>query len=124
MENCRNLLQSRKYSLLAQPRPKAVSICPPKAWSWYDPKVLETITTYLLGKETSGVSEPVFTKSVSIKELEAGQILRSDIETAAGALLLSAGQRLSLANINRLRNYAKMTGIKEPIQVEITISQN
>ena len=44
--------------------------------------------------------------------------------TAAGALLLSAGQRLSLANINRLRNYAKMTGIKEPIQVEITISQN
>ena len=86
--------------------------------------MFETITTYLLGKETSGVSEPVFTKSVSIKELEAGQILRSDIETAAGALLLSAGQRLSLANINRLRNYAKMTGIKEPIQVEITISQN
>ena len=86
--------------------------------------MLETITTYLLGNETSGVSEPVFTKSVSIKELEAGQILRSDIETAAGVLLLSAGQRLSLANINRLRNYAKMTGIKEPIQVETTISQN
>jgi len=91
-------------------------------YGWYDPKMLETITTYLLGKETSGVSEPVSTMSVSIKELEVGQILRSDIETAAGALLLSAGQRLSLVNINRLRNYAEMTGIKEPIQVEITIS--
>ena len=85
--------------------------------------MLETTTTYLLGKETSGVSEPVFTKSVSIKELEAGQILRSDIETATGALLLRPAKDF-LANINRLRNYAKMTGIKEPIQVEITISQN
>ncbi len=91
---------------------------------WYDPQMLATISTYLIDKETSGATEPVATISASVDELHAGQILRSDIETIEGALLLSAGQRLSLVHINRLRNYAKLTGIKEPIQVEITAPQN
>ncbi len=90
---------------------------------WYDPKIFETVSSYLLSCETSGASEPASTILVTAGELQAGQVLKSDIETLKGDLLLSAGQRLSLVNVNRLRNYAKLTGIKEPIQVEISTTK-
>jgi hypothetical protein len=53
-----------------------------------------------------------------LTELEPGMVLRSNVETKDGTLVLSVGHQLSEATIERLRNFCCLGGIKEPIMVE------
>lgn len=90
---------------------------------WYDPEVIQKISQCLLDeKEQKAATEGVDFISIPFKELRPGHTLVSHIETLDGTLLLSRGQKLSLAHLERLRNYSALAGIKEPIQVGMSIS--
>ena len=46
-----------------------------------------------------------------------GHLLAGAIETASGLLLVPAGTRLGLTHLEKLRNFARLGGIREPISV-------
>jgi hypothetical protein len=64
----------------------------------------------------AGGAEPEV-REVGIAELRAGQILASAMETAAGALVLPKGTPLTFSHLEKTQNYARLAGIREPIQV-------
>ncbi|MGC8783326.1 MAG: hypothetical protein ACP5RN_02915 [Armatimonadota bacterium] len=57
--------------------------------------------------------------AISVRGLRIGHILASDVYTADGKLLISAGHRVSEALLERIRNFAEVTGIREPLYVEM-----
>jgi len=60
---------------------------------------------------------------LTIAELEPGQILNEDVVTGTGMLLLTKGQHVTAAHLQRLRSFAHSAGIPEPIEVLIEIKQ-
>ena len=85
---------------------------------WYDPQVLEAAykcfvaeTPTLTPTESAGVQ-------LSVKDLKIGHVLTSDVKTRDGRLLVTSGHRISGTLLERIRNYAKLTGIEEPIYVD------
>lgn len=85
---------------------------------WYDPRLLE-----LAGpREKAAPQEKSFdTKSfarIPFADLRTGHVLRTDVETRDGTLIIVAGNRITPALLTRLRNFSTISGIKEPINVE------
>lgn len=52
-----------------------------------------------------------------MKELRIGYVLESDIKTPTGLLLVPSGTCLGLTHLEKLRNFARLGGIREPIAV-------
>lgn len=103
------------------PRRRAFEIMR-KREGWYDPRVLEAaVVTFM---PTVEAHQPTETPAlaVSVRGLRLGHVLASDVYTADGKLLISAGHRVSEALLERIRNFAEVTGIREPLYVEITES--
>jgi response regulator RpfG family c-di-GMP phosphodiesterase len=84
----------------------------------YDPKVLAAAATAF--GETSGIKSGIVPalRQIAAKDLRSGQILRGDIQSPDGNVLIAAGHVVSPSLIERLENYARLTLIKEPITVE------
>lgn len=89
--------------------------------NWYDPEILKKVSLCFLNSEDQSEMGQIKLVSVDFKDLEPGNLLMSDIETEDGTLLLTAGNRVSHVKLVRLKNYKKMFGIKEPIQIETQI---
>jgi hypothetical protein len=53
----------------------------------------------------------------SLEELTVGQVLASDVETEEGLLVLKSGTELTPVVLQRLRNFAAINPIKQPIYV-------
>lgn len=89
---------------------------------WYDPRVLEAAAvTFISPTETRPQTEtPAL--AVSVRGLRIGHVLASDVYTTDGKLLISAGHRVSEALLERIRNFAEVTGIREPLYVEMAES--
>jgi response regulator RpfG family c-di-GMP phosphodiesterase len=85
---------------------------------WYDPKVLNKVATIFWQEEEAEQAPTNPYISVSLKDLRVGDIIRSDIQNVDGMLLLKNGQSLSMVQLARLKNCAKIQTITEPIQVE------
>ncbi len=58
------------------------------------------------------------TLEINFAQLRIGNILRSNIETNNGTVLVVAGTQITPTLIERLKNFAEVSGIKEPISVE------
>jgi response regulator RpfG family c-di-GMP phosphodiesterase len=86
---------------------------------FYDPEILEFASRYLASPAGSSKPTRKLIRSVSVAELEVGQMLLSDVITGSGALLIAAGNRISESLREKIRNFAKIQGIREPIKVEI-----
>jgi hypothetical protein len=99
------------------PRIKALHLIR-KREGWYDPEVLETTVSCLPPPTTVPVERP--RRPSSLSELQVGQLLLSDVLTTDGLLLLSAGHRISEVALARIRNIAQISGIREPIIVDVT----
>ncbi|PIQ97361.1 MAG: histidine kinase [Nitrospinae bacterium CG11_big_fil_rev_8_21_14_0_20_56_8] len=84
---------------------------------WYDPKVMEKIV-YCFSREIEETGSETDAVFVTIKELVPGQFLLSDVVTSEGRLLLSSGQRLTGLHIQRISNYSRLEGVREPIRVK------
>ena len=85
---------------------------------WYDPMVLGKIVSCFFDSNEGGETASLAVQSLRVGELKVDQVLASNIFTREGKLLLSAGQRLTDIHLQRLRNYAKLEGIREPIFVQ------
>jgi hypothetical protein len=84
---------------------------------WYDPSLMDAVRTYYgiaaATRETGRSSI-----SVEFRNLAPGMVLRSNIETKDGTLILKAGNALSEMILEKIQNFERISGIKEPIFVE------
>ena len=89
---------------------------------WYDPNILKAVIR-LLGAEGMPAPSKEETKIYEVKsdQLFIGQTLLSNVETLDGVLLITAGTCITETLHERLVNYSKLVGIKEPIQVDCLI---
>jgi response regulator RpfG family c-di-GMP phosphodiesterase len=83
--------------------------------AWYDLAVVRSLARVLKRQEPD--EDETRLLEVTLKELRIGQLLEREIETRAGLLLLPAGTRLGMTHLEKLRNFARLGGIREPILV-------
>ena len=85
---------------------------------WYDPQIFQVVGK-LFGSELGALTKPGRERfEIRLHELCAGQTILADVRTKDGLLLLHAGNVLTVAMIQRLKNHAKLVGIREPICVD------
>jgi len=84
---------------------------------WYDLRLLGKLRDSL-DQECPGVQ--ISSRLVCLDELRVGQVLRADVQTRQGALLIPAGHVISETILGRIRNFARVNGVKQPILVEET----
>ena len=84
---------------------------------WYDPALLRTVQEYygvaVAARVTGGAN-----LSIALCDLAPGMVLHSNIETKDGLLVLCAGQHLTEMTLEKIKNFARVSGIKEPLFVE------
>lgn len=85
----------------------------------YDPGMLEWISEWLTNYKNRSKAIRKSVRFVSIAELEAGQMLLSDIVTGTGTILITAGNRVSESLREKITNFARVQEVKMPIKVEI-----
>jgi len=90
-----------------------------KREAWYDPAVLDAAFLCFASPPQLNPNVERRPRSVTLKDLQVGQILLSDVVTRGGALLITAGNWVSETILERIKNFAKLKGIREPIQVEM-----
>ena len=56
---------------------------------------------------------------IAMAQLKPGMLLEKDVTTATGGLIVPAGQRVTPVILDRLRNYGRGVGVKEPIHVRV-----
>lgn len=83
--------------------------------TWYDQDVLRAFQQCL---ERHGVDAPAAPAiQIGLHELRVGQHLLAGIETMDGLLVVPAGATIGLAHLQKLRNFSRLMGIREPILV-------
>uniref|UniRef100_A0A831ZYY6 Response regulator n=1 Tax=Desulfacinum infernum TaxID=35837 RepID=A0A831ZYY6_9BACT len=82
---------------------------------WYDPKVLSAL------EEVLGDEARFTVKELGLNELQLNMIVGEDVMSLKGVLLIAKGQEITPALLERLRNFAKTVGVKEPIRVLIPV---
>lgn len=81
----------------------------------YDPYIFKMVTVTLSAADLS--KDKITILSVPLSGLCAGQELVSNVETVDGRLLFATGSKVTDTIIERLRNYNRVSKIKEPIKV-------
>jgi response regulator RpfG family c-di-GMP phosphodiesterase len=99
-------------------RAKALEVLK-KRDGWYDPAVLDAAFLCFASNARHSKSVQRSACSIAAKDLHVGQILLSDVLMGNGTLLIKAGNWISETILERIRNFAKLNGIREPIQVEV-----
>ena len=83
--------------------------------TWYDLKVLKAFEVCLARE---GVEEPVAApQQIGLRDLRVGHLLLAGIETMDGLLVVPEGTTIGLAHLQKLRNFARLSGIREPLLV-------
>jgi response regulator RpfG family c-di-GMP phosphodiesterase len=85
----------------------------------YDSGMLDWISEWLTNSKSRLKPVRKYIRFISIAELEIGQTILSDIITETGAMLIPAGNRISESLREKIRNFARLQGVREPIKVEI-----
>jgi response regulator RpfG family c-di-GMP phosphodiesterase len=86
---------------------------------WYDPALVTAAANHLNPESAGGADEGPALRAVAIKELRKGQVLRSNIESLDGKILISSGYEVTATLLERIANYARLVVLKEPVNVEI-----
>jgi len=82
----------------------------------YPAQVMDSLEKIVRRRETY---EP---RQVSVKQLEPGMIIREEVRSLKGILLITKGQEVGDATIERLGNYARSgQGVAEPIHVHAPV---
>ncbi len=82
----------------------------------YDPVVLAAAYRCFVKTESPAPAVPSIPEP--LQDLCAGQVLTQDVQSADGKVLLTAGRRLNEVTLEKLRNYAVLAGVREPIYVQ------
>jgi response regulator RpfG family c-di-GMP phosphodiesterase len=87
---------------------------------WYDSAMLSAVRVCLGGTQLAPETDTAKPNiSVTVADLTVGMVLYSDLLTQDGTLVLSAGHQISQMSLNKIQNFHQLTGIREPIFVEI-----
>jgi response regulator RpfG family c-di-GMP phosphodiesterase len=78
----------------------------------YDPDILAALEA-----EVSGATEGYLLRPIAVNQLEAGMILAEGLYDKSGLLLLPNGTLMSELSTIKIRNYAKMNRVKEPVKI-------
>ena len=84
---------------------------------WYDPAMLAAVREFY-GLAAAARDAARSSISISIHDLAPGMVLRSNIETKDGLLILCAGHHITEMTLEKIRNFESVYGIKEPLFVE------
>jgi response regulator RpfG family c-di-GMP phosphodiesterase len=86
----------------------------------YDPTLLRALRQ--ASHDHAPVPAPGKIANLSVvipaRELGLGMTLRSNVETKDGTLIVPAGHRLNEMTLEKVRNFASVIGLKEPILIE------
>jgi response regulator RpfG family c-di-GMP phosphodiesterase len=86
----------------------------------FDPKVLEALAAcfdvYIEDKD----GEQSRTASVRVNDLIVGNVLADDVKTVEGSLIVTAGSQVTQPLLQKLRNFAELGGLKEPITIKVS----
>jgi response regulator RpfG family c-di-GMP phosphodiesterase len=85
---------------------------------WYDPRVLDAAFVRFDAYLPKASSATRTARAVTVNELCPGQIFSSNVYTADGVLIVKAGTKVSPMLLERLRNFARLQGLREPLEVE------
>ena len=83
--------------------------------TWYDLDVLQAFGRCL--ERQGAEAPPAPTQQISLHELRIGHVLLTGIETVDGLLVVPEGTTIGLAHLQKLRNFARLSGIREPLLV-------
>lgn len=84
---------------------------------WYDRALLDAVRMYYgIASATPESERPCI--SVALADLAPGMVLHSNIETKDGVLILSAGHQLNEMTVEKIQNFNRVSGIKEPVFVK------
>ena len=84
----------------------------------YDSSLLDKCFLCLPDFLCNALSAEQPVQSLTVNQLKVGQVTVTDIHSRAGMSLLSSGSRLSEMVIQRLKNYASLGDVQEPILVQ------
>ncbi|MEZ4649506.1 MAG: response regulator [Candidatus Eisenbacteria bacterium] len=82
----------------------------------YDPNLLEQLTSFF-----GGLSAEEIYREVTLHEVRTGHRFVEPVETKNGMLLVARGQTATVDLLERLENFARGVGIREPLTVAIPI---
>ena len=84
----------------------------------YDPNVLDAVANSFGVCLKPDSPKETTRRAIAFKDLRIGDLLRSDITTNDETLIVTAGTEVSQLVMEKLRNFAELSGIKEPIHIE------
>ena len=88
---------------------------------YYDPEVLQTAMTRFNVSAPAPKESTDGVKTLRCAELRVGQVLVSNVETRDGMLVIAAGTKINGALLERLKNWHRLNGVKEPIHVRDSV---
>jgi response regulator RpfG family c-di-GMP phosphodiesterase len=80
---------------------------------WYDPAIMRAFSN-VQGK--AAASE---VRSLSVRDLREGMLLHQDIITRTGMLLMAKGHEVTETLLERIANFSRRVGVREPISVVV-----
>ena len=83
----------------------------------YDPKVIQAVAVSFDLAPASDVAEHPAGHPLSLKELRIGHHLSAGILTRDGNLIVPTGTTIAQVHLEKLRNFAQLSGIQEPILI-------
>ncbi len=86
---------------------------------YYDPQVLELCFKYYPDYLSTSISKEKPVHTLDLESLKPGQVVVSDIYTVNDVLLVEAGNWLTSATIQRIRNYAVLEQVSGPFYVQV-----
>ncbi|MDQ8184824.1 HD domain-containing phosphohydrolase [Pelagicoccus sp. SDUM812002] len=86
---------------------------------YYDPQVLELCFKYYPQYLSTSISKEKPVLPLDLDSLRPGQVIVSEVCTVSGLLLVEAGNWLTAATIQRIRNYAALDQLAGPFYVQV-----
>jgi len=81
----------------------------------YDPRVLDAIAEAVVGPDDAAGAAAKL--DVTLADLRPSMVLAAPIHLTDGRPLLSAGTMINSVTLERVRNHAKLHGVREPIRI-------
>ena len=83
----------------------------------YDPRVLDALDKALDAPDETQAPNPDLPHLATHDSIQPGQILVEGVETREGILVYPALTRVGQSHLERLKNFARLVGLKEPFLV-------